>query len=156
MIAITYRMTQQLKLMSLNFNLASDVMLTSNLTSQRLAYDEQLIVFRCIAKGTILVWQSDDYIGSVADGRDLRVTFVDSPGHIERSPLVDGTVASLVSVTTVNGETTIESELHISASLATGVSSAVTCTNNGRGGTNTTEFRKYEIYAKVSTYEVIS
>ena len=123
-------------------------MLTSNLTSQRLAYDEQLIAFRCIARGNILVWQSDDYIGSVADGRDLRVTFVDSPGHTERSPLVDGTVASLVSSTTVNGETIIESELQITASLATSVSSAVTCTNNGGGAMNTTEFRKQEILRK--------
>ena len=123
-------------------NLASDVMLTGNLTNINLAYDDQVIVFRCIARGTILVWKSDDYIGSIANGRDLRLTFVDQPGHTERSPLVDGTVATVVSVTTVNGETFIESELRIRASLAISRSSAVTCTNNGRGGMNTTEFRK--------------
>ena len=120
-------------------------MLTSNLTSGILAYDDQVIVFRCVARGTILVWESDDYIGSIADGRDLRLTFIDQPGHTEPSQLVDGTVASLISVTDVNGDTVIESELRIMASLATSLSSAVTCTNNGRGGRNTTEFRKKEV-----------
>jgi hypothetical protein len=120
-------------------------MLTSNLTSGNLAYDDQVIVFRCIARGTILVWQSDDYIGPIADGQDLRLTFVDQPGHTVPSQLVDGTTATLVGVTTVDGDTDIESELQIVASLATDVSSAVTCTNNGRGGSSTTEFRKKEV-----------
>ena len=126
-------------------NLASEVMLTSNLTSGNLAYNDQVIVFRCVARGTILVWESDHYIGPIADGRDLRLTFVDPPGHTEPSQLVDGTVATLVSVTTVDGDTVIESELRILASLATSLSSAITCTNNGRGGRNTTEFRKKEV-----------
>ena len=38
-----------------------------------IAYDDQVIVFRCITRSTILVWQSDDYIGPIADGRDLRL-----------------------------------------------------------------------------------
>ena len=117
-------------------------MLTSNLTSGNLAYDDQVIVFRCITQGAILIWESNDYIGPIADGRDLRLSFVDPPGHTESSQLVDGTVASLVSVTDVNGDTVIESELQIMASLATSLSSAVTCTNNGLGGRNTIEFRK--------------
>ena len=125
------------------FNAASDVLLMSNLTNGNLAYDDQVIVFRCIIRGTILVWKSDEYIGSVADGRDLRLTFVDQDGHTERSSLVGSTVARLVSVTTVNGGTVIESELRIRASLATGMSS-VTCTNNGGGAMNTTAFRKKE------------
>ena len=123
-------------------NLASEVMLTSNLTSGNVAYDDQVIVFRCVAQGTILVWQSDDYIGPIADGRDLRLSFVDPPGHTESSQLVDGTVASLVSVTDVNGDTVMESDLRIMTSLATSLSSAITCTNNGGGGRNTAEFRK--------------
>ena len=121
-------------------------MLTSNLTIGNLAYDDQVIVFRCVARGTILVWESDDYIGPTANGRDIRLTFFDQPGHTEPSQLVDGTVASLVSVTDVNGDTFIESELRIMASLATSLSSAVTCTNNGRGGRNTTEFRKIKFH----------
>jgi hypothetical protein len=133
------------------------VTLTSNLTSGNLAYDDQIIVFRCVARGTILVWQSDDYIGPIADGRDLRLTFVDPPGHTEPSQLVDGTVASLVGVTTnVDGDYVIESELRIIASLATDVSSAVTCTNNGRGGSSTAEFRKEkDSYYYVSNVNVI-
>jgi hypothetical protein len=126
------------------------VALTSNLTSGNLAYDDQLIVFRCVARSTILVWQSDDYIGPIDDGRDLRLTFVDQPGHTERSRLVDDTVASLVGVTYVDGNYVIESELRIVASLATSISSAVTCTNNSRGGRNTTNFRKKEVSCYVN------
>ena len=129
-------------------------MLTSNLTIGNLAYNDQVIVFRCIIRGTILVWESDDYIGPVADGRDLRLTFVDPPGHTESNQLVDSTVASLVSVTDVDGDIVIESELRILASLATSLSSAVTCTNDGRGGRNTSEFRK-EIVSHYYVNEII-
>ena len=117
------------------------VKLTSNLTSENVAYDEQVIAFRCITRGTILVWRSDDYIGSVADGRDLRLTFVDPDGHTERSPLVVSTVARVISITEDIDGTLIDSELVITASLSTR-NSSVTCTNNGLERMNTTYFRK--------------
>jgi hypothetical protein len=121
------------------------VELTSNLTDGNVAYDDQVIVFRCIARGTILVWQSDDYIGPIADGQDLRLTFVDQPGHTVPSQLVDGTVASVVSIIEDADGVLIDSELKIRASLSMR-NAAVTCTNNGLGRMNTTYFRKEAIY----------
>ena len=120
------------------------VELTSNLTDGNIAYDDQVIVFRCITRGTILVWQSDDYIGPIADGRDLRLTFFDQPGHTERSQLVDGTVARVISVVEDMDGILIDSGLVIRASLSM-QSSSVTCTNNGLGRMNTTYFRKLRI-----------
>ena len=116
-------------------------MLTSNLTSDNLAYDDQVIVFRCFARGTILVWQSDDYIGPIADGRDLRLTFIDPPGHTESSQLVDGTVARVINVIEDIDGTLIESELVIRASLSMR-NASITCANNSPGRMNTTYFRK--------------
>ena len=115
--------------------------LTSNLTDGNIAYNDQVIVFRCITRGAILIWQSDDYIGPIADGRDLRLSFVDQPGHTERSQLVDGTVARVINIVDDMDGTLIESELVIRASLSM-QSSSVTCTNNGLGRMNTTYFRK--------------
>ena len=117
------------------------VRLTSNLTNGNLAYDGQVIVFRCITRGTILVWQSDGYIGPVADGRDLRLTFVDRNGHTEHSPLVGSTVARVISIIEDINGTLIDSELEIRASLSMS-NASVTCTNNGLGRMNTTSFRK--------------
>ena len=117
------------------------VELTSNLTDGNIAYDDQVIVFRCIARSTILVWQSDDYIGPIADGRDIRLTFVDPPGYTERSQSVDGTVARVINVIDDMDGTLIDSELVIRASLSMR-NASVTCTNNGLGRMNTTYFRK--------------
>ena len=113
----------------------------SNLTNGNIAYDGQMITFRCIARGTIHVWKSNEYIGPVDDGHDLRLTFVDQVGRTETSSTVADTVARLVSVTEDSDGTLIESELFIRASLSNTISS-VTCTNNGLGGVNTTTFRE--------------
>ena len=120
------------------------VELTSNLTNGSIAYDDQVIVFRCVARGTILVWESDDYIGPIADGRDLRLSFVDPPGHTESSQLVDGTIARVIDIVEDMDGTIIESELVIRASLSMR-NASVTCTNNGLGRMNTTYFRKLRI-----------
>ena len=117
------------------------VQLTSNLTNGNVAYDDQVITFRCSIRGTILVWKSDYYIGSIADGRDLRLTFVDPVGHTERSSLVGNTVARVVDVVDDIDGTLIVSELEIRASLSMRNASVI-CTNNGLGRMNTTYFRK--------------
>ena len=117
------------------------VELTSNLTDGNIAYNDQVIVFRCVTRGIILVWQSDDYIGPIADGRDLRLTFIDPPGHTEHSQLVAGTVARVINIIEDIDGILIDSELVIRASLSM-QNSSVTCTNNGLGRMNTSYFRK--------------
>ena len=120
----------------------SDVMLhrETDLSEGSTAYHGQNIVFRCIIRGsgTVLTWSSDDYIG--VGGHTLQFASVHRPGTTDSSLTVPTTNATLISTSTDNGVTVIESELHIRANV-THSTSFVTCQVNGQGNSKTATFQ---------------
>ena len=118
------------------------VALTSNLSNNNAAYDGQMIVFRCISRGTLHIWSSNEYIGT--GGQDLRLSFVDSAGQTAISSVFSETFARLVSVRNrYSGAPLMESELYIMARRMRRC--AVSCSNNGIGEPNTTFFGKEDL-----------
>ena len=114
------------------------VQLTSTLFNGDVAYEGQQVNFTCITRGTddILTWSSDHYIDDV-----LQVGFHDGPGFTEYSLRNPSTVATLISATTNDELTVIESRLQITASVQNPISN-VSCRINSHGPVSTITFRK--------------
>ena len=122
----------------------NQVLLTSNVNQENIAYDAQTVTFMCTIRGTgilVLNWISNDYIGSEDYWLQFSSTY--SPGRTETSSINPTTVATLISANTYtdSGVTEIVSELQITASVQH-INSSITCQINGNGASNTVMFRK--------------
>ena len=130
-----------------------EVLLASNLTNGGVAYDGQVIMFRCrIIDSVVLTWSSDEYIGT--EGTVLQVSIAHEIGYSPPRTDVEDTVAILTNKTQVNGINVIDSELHIRTTLLRPTSSII-CRKDGVGGAaNTTSFRKGDT-VKLATHVTI-
>ena len=117
------------------FNLLS---LTSTLHSTeyglKFAYDGETVRFNCIAMGNSMAWSSDEYIGS--DGNRLEFVSIEPKGTEYRA---GQTVATLISISNMNGSIMLKSQLQISVQSAFQISS-IRCHNIGSDTVNTISF----------------
>ena len=104
--------------------------LNSTLQPGEPVYPGQEIIFYCESRGSVMVWQSDQYIGT--GGRQLELTFSDTPNTTHSAGGNPNTVATLLSVYHQNGEVVLVSKLRIIV-LSSNQPANVTCLNVGSG-----------------------
>lgn len=114
------------------------VALNSTVSTKGVAYLDQVIVFTCITRDSlILEWYSNEYIGT--GGHRLQLVSVNCIGANETSD-IPGTSATCLNVTKENNETVIVSQLLVRAYLQI-PASTVTCNNNGHGSNKSVTFQ---------------
>ena len=115
------------------FSALQNVTLTSTLTEDLVAYDEQEIVFTCTTLfSNILQWNSSEYIGS-----DSHIQVYN--GALGTDVRRGNAHATLVRAAIEDGVLVLVSELHIRASTLY-PTATVECNNNGHGSNQTIIF----------------
>ena len=114
------------------------LIISSNLTGERLCPGE-IVIFTCETRGsTILAWTSDEYIEP--GGTRLELATFNDVGDTRTSPVNLNTVATLISETRESGIDVLVSTLRIRA-LSEFLDSSVTCIHVDGGTMNTTRIQ---------------
>ena len=128
-----------------------NVTLTSTLTNDLVAYDEQEIVFTCTTRqSSILQWSSSEYIDS--DGYSIQVYNSTLGNDVRRG----SAHATLVRASIENRVPVLVSELRIRTSTLH-PTATIECNNNGHGSHRTITFGispNYNICVECTMYPV--
>ena len=103
----------------------SQVTLTYSLEPGQSACPKENVIFNCIVRESrILLWASDEYIGT--DGEQLEFSTADRDGDRMNSSVNQDTFAILTNVTDHGGTILLQSELHIVSTQSSIVSCLTT------------------------------